>query len=172
MASSRLTLFSMLVALGSLTSVIATSCGPKDSCSIVCIAGGTCNDNRCICPIAHTGSSCQNLTLLGSWQGNENNLTTSSSYQQNISLTRSTINSTQILIGISSGMAAGHVITGSLSVDSSMIVYTKQLIPTARTPDTVSGTILLTSTTSISNSYKYSNSQDGVIYSIEGNYTK
>ncbi len=171
MAHSRMIMLSVLITLVAACSIFSTSCLP-DKCAIVCYNGGTCKSNQCICPVSFTGSNCQNVTLLNNWVGTDNNVTTSSSYQQQISIARSTTDTSQVVIAFTSGFAAGHVVNGTLSTDGGIITYTKQLIPTTTTPDTVSGTIVLLSTNSLSNNYTYNNSHDGMIYTIQGHYTK
>ncbi|PQJ11701.1 hypothetical protein CJD36_007865 [Flavipsychrobacter stenotrophus] len=171
MAHPRIVLLSTLLSIGTLTTIVGTSCGPE-KCSVVCINGGTCNDKQCICPVSHTGVNCEKTTILDNWLGNDNNITNSSTYQQQIAIARSTTDTTQILIGFSQGFAAGHVINGTLSADGAIVTYSKQLIPTSTTPDTVSGRIVLLTTTTVSNNYTYNNSHDGIIYSIQGNYSK
>lgn len=169
MTRLRTLISGILTVTAIITASCYTSCQP-DSCSVVCNNGGTCQDNKCVCPSAYTGTYCDQLNLTGSWKGTEN-LTSSAGYDQTLVIAPGATDST-VSISFLAGHAAGKTINGTMDVSKTIIKFKNQLITTTSTPDTVSGTIQLVSATHITNNYTYSNSQDGLIYNITGYYTK
>ncbi len=169
MTKFRTFISGLFTAAAVITASCYTSCEP-DKCGLICNNGGMCQDKKCACPSAYTGTYCDQLNLTGSWKGTEN-ITSSASYDQTLVIAPGATDST-VSISFLAGHAAGKTISGTMDVSKNSIKFKNQLISTSSTPDTVSGTIQLVSATHITNNYIYSNSQDGVIYNIEGYYTK
>jgi hypothetical protein len=184
MKSFRLIALSALITIGSLVSVIYTSCS-KDECkSVTCLNGGTCSGGTCTCPTGYTGADCgtkvvcslgyigadcKTHAFIGTWTGTDV-CSPTGSYNVTISLAASSTDTTKVLINNPGGFGTNNTITGTLSGDARTITYTNQIVNSSTaTPDTLSGTMTLSDSTHFAHSYV---AKEGTNYTCSGNYTK
>jgi hypothetical protein len=170
MKSFRLIALSALLTVGSVTSIVYTSC-TKDECkSVTCLNGGTCSGGTCVCPVGYTGSSCGTKAFFGTWTGRDV-CSPTGTYDVNIILSASsTSDTTRVLINNPGGFGTNNTINGTLSSDAKTITYSNQVVnASSATPDTLSGTLTLTDNSHFGHTYT---AKEGLTYSCSGQYSK
>ncbi|PQJ11863.1 hypothetical protein CJD36_008700 [Flavipsychrobacter stenotrophus] len=169
MKSFRLFALSALITVGSVGTVVYTSC-TKDECkNVTCLNGGTCSGGTCTCPTGYTGASCQTKAIYGNWTGTDV-CSPSGTYNVNIIASASSSDTTKVLINNPGGFGTNNTITGTLSTDARTVTYTNQIVNASTTPDTLTGTITVTGPNGFTNSYTAR--ELGATYSCNGTYTR
>lgn len=169
MKSFRLIALSALITVGSVGTVVYTSC-TKDECKNVnCFNGGTCSGGTCTCPTGYTGSTCQTKAFIGTWQGTDA-CSPSGTYNVNIVLSASSSDTTRVLINNPGGFGTNNTINGTLSADSKTITYSNQIVNASTAPDTLSGTMTLSDNTHFA--HNYTAREAAAVFTCSGNYTK
>ncbi len=171
MKSFRLLALSALITVGSVGTVVYTSC-TKDECkNVTCLNGGTCSGGTCTCPTGYTGSSCQTRAFVGSWTGSDvcsPSLTTGTIV---ITLANSTADTTAVVITNAGGYAG--TFNGTLSTDAKTITYSNRIVNNTiggvTYSDTLTGSMTLTSNNAFTHSYI---DKQGVSYTCTGTYSR
>ncbi len=183
MKSFRLFALSALITIGSVGTVVYTSC-TKDECKdVTCLNGGTCSGGTCTCPTGYTGSNCGTKVVcgtgyiglgcttrafIGSWTGTDV-CSPTGTYNVTITLANSSTDSTKVLINNPGGFGTNNTITGTLNANATVITYTNQIVNSTTTPDTLTGTMTLSDSLHFSHVYT---AREGAVFSCSGNYSK
>jgi hypothetical protein len=157
-----------LLTIGAVGAVVYTSC-TKDQCKgVTCNNGGTCSGGNCTCPVGFIGTNCQTRAFIGSWKGNDVCTPTGTYNNITITMANSSSDSTTVLINNAGGFSDNTY--GTLSADGKTITYTAQIVNPSTTPDTLTGTFVLTDNTHYTHTYTAREASGS--YSCSGNYTK
>lgn len=169
MKSIRLIALSAFVTISAFCAVLYSASCTKDACKgVTCLNGGTCSGGTCSCPTGWIGTNCQTRAFIGTWTGTDA-CSPSGSYNVTIKIDPSSTDTTKVIINNPGGFGTNNNITGTLSTDSKAITYTNQIVNSSTTPDTLSGTLTLTSNTQFGHSYT---AREGAVFTCSGNYTK
>ena len=168
MKSFRIIALSVIVTISTFGAILYTSC-TKDACKgVTCLNGGTCSGGTCTCPTGYIGASCQTRAFVGTWQGGDACTPTVPGITSiTITMANSSVDSTTVIIGNAGGFAQN--VNGTLSSDGKTISYNNQIVNPSSSPDTLSGTIVLTDNTHFTHTYT---AKEGVVYSCSGQYSK